>query len=109
MSVYYDFNTGKPSNILTNVVRRISAFTRQGRVCNFKIGITNYPERRWNQAYKTIYDKMLVVYKTSSIKYVSALEFELINHNWFHCDNLIAGGGGAIGKPPYYLYVVLKY
>ena len=109
MSVYYDYDTGRPSSVLSGVCRRISAFTRFGRARKFKIGITNNPERRWRQCYEGAYDEMLVVYQSSSIYYVSELEYELVNHNWFHCDNLIAGGGGGIGSPPYFLYVAVKY
>jgi len=109
MSIYYDTVTGRPKNVLSSVRRRVSAFTRSCNVCNFKIGITNNPERRWRQAYAGWYDEMLVLYQSSSIYCVSELEYELVNHNWGHCDNLIAGGGGGIGAtPPYYLYVVIK-
>jgi hypothetical protein len=53
---------------------------------------------------------MLVIYQSSSIDCVSELECELVNHNWDHCDNLVAGGGGGIGRfGPFYLYVVVKY
>jgi hypothetical protein len=110
MSVYYDYDTGRPGSVLSNVRRRISSFTRFGKVRKFKIGITNSPERRWRQCYESVYDEMLVVYQSSSIYCVSELEYELVNHNWFHCDNIIAGGGGGIGRtPPYFLYVVVKY
>ena len=52
---------------------------------------------------------MIVVYETTSIDYVSHLEKKLINHNWDFADNEIGGGGGSIGDPPYFLYVVLLY
>lgn len=109
MSVHYNFNTGSPNVILSTVRRRVSAFTRANRVCNFKIGITNNPERRWREAHKPVYDEMLVVYQSSSINCVSELEYELVNHNWQFCDNKIAGGGGGVGSSgPFYLYVVLQ-
>ena len=55
------------------------------------------------------YDKMFVVYESTSINSVSRLEDELVEHNRDLADNIIAGGGGGIGNPPYYLYVVVKY
>lgn len=109
MSVFYNTVTGRPKDVISSVRRRISAFTRTCNVCNFKIGITNNPERRWQQEYVRSYEQMLVVYQSSSINCVSELEYELVNHNWNYCDNKIAGGGGGIGAAsPYYLYVVIK-
>ena len=110
MSVFYDYDTGRPKDVLPSIRRRISSFTRHGTVLNFKIGITNNPERRYQQAYVKTYDEMLVLYKSSSINCVSELEYELVNHNWDFTDNLVAGGGGGIGQtPPYFLYLVIKH
>jgi hypothetical protein len=111
MSVHYDYNTGRPSSILSTVIRRVSAFTRCGQVDCFKIGITNNPERRWRESYKEVYDKMLVVYCSKSRNHVTRLEYEIVNHNWDHCDNVRAGGGGGIAKDSsyFYLYVVVRY
>lgn len=109
MSVYFQIQSGKPNDVVSTLKRRISGMTRMNKVSNFKIGITNYPFRRWNEQHKNNYDEMLVVYQSESISNVSQLETELINHNWECCDNLRAGGGGSIGEPPYYLYVVIAY
>jgi hypothetical protein len=78
-------------------------------VSRFKIGITNDPWRRFNQAYARYYDEMIVLYKTASINNVSRVEAFLVNHNWEVTDNAIAGGGGHIGESPYFLYVVLRH
>lgn len=110
MSIHYSANTGLPKKVLPTVRRRVNAFTRSNTVFNFKIGITNNPERRWREDHKNVYDEMLVVYQSSSINCVSEFERELVNHNWQCCDNQIAGGGGGIGRMgPFYLYVVLQY
>jgi hypothetical protein len=110
MSVHYNCTTGRPAEVISTIRRRVSAFTRSGKVTRFKIGISNNPDRRWNESYKYAYDEMLVVYSSSSINNVSAVEIELVNHNWECCDNMIAGGGGSIARSgPYYLYVVVKY
>ncbi len=51
---------------------------------------------------------MAVVYQSSSIENVSQLEWLMIEHNRELADNIIAGGGGSYGNPPYYLYVVVR-
>jgi hypothetical protein len=73
----------------------------------FKIGITCNPESRWDNAYKSDYDEMIVLYQSSSIESVSQVERDLIEHNQHLTKNRIAGGGGGIGTPPFYLYLVL--
>jgi protein involved in ribonucleotide reduction len=106
--VIYNYQTGRPSEIVSNVLRSISAYTRVDRVSYFKIGITCNPENRFRQAYAGTYDKMLVIYQSSSVKNVRNLEYLLIEHNRELCDNIIAGGGGNYGEPPYYMYVVIR-
>lgn len=108
-NVEYYYFTGRPQDIISSVLRSISANTRKDRVRYFKIGITNGPERRFRQAYVTNYDKMLVIYRSTSLKFVSELECELIEHNKDLADNIIGGGGGNYGDPPYFMYVVIKY
>lgn len=109
MSVYRSIETGSTRNVVSTIIRRISAYTRQDRVARFKIGITCNPEVRFRRAYAAYYDEMIVLYQSSSINNVSELECELITHNRELADNIIAGGGGGIGYAPYYLYLVIKY
>lgn len=108
MSVQYDYETGRPNEVLTTITRRVGAYTRRNLVERFKIGISNNPDRRWREAYKYAYDEMLVLYCSASISNVSILEDLLVEQNFDLCDNLIGGGGGNIGEPPYYLYLVRK-
>ena len=107
--VTYPYYTGRPNEVLSNVLRSISAYTRIDRTRSFKIGITNDPERRFQEEYAPYYDRMFVLYRSDSIDNVSILEEELVEHNKDLADNIVAGGGGNIGIPPYYLYVVVKY
>lgn len=108
-TVEYNCYTGHPRQIVSDVLRSISAYTRSDRARSFKIGITNNPERRFADAYASTYDKMIAVYRSSSINNVSKLEADLVEYNGDLTDNIISGGGGNIGKPPYFLYVVIKY
>lgn len=109
MSVFDGIVTGRPKEVWSNILRKLSAYTRQDRARRFKIGITNNPKQRYRQAYAHIYDEMILLYRTSSIDYVSQLEGIIVDHNWEVADNMIAGGGGNIGAPPYYLYIVIKH
>ncbi len=108
-TVLYSCFTGRPQGIVSDVLRVISAYTREDRVRRFKIGITNNPERRFKRKYAKRYDKMIVVYRSSSINSVSELECKLIEHNRELADNARDGGGGDYGDPPYFMYVVIKY
>jgi hypothetical protein len=106
----FDYSiTGRPHEVASPVIRKISAYTRSNKVRYFKIGITNHPRRRFNEEYKKSYDEMIVLYKSKSIASVSQLEVDLVRHNEELADNIIAGGGGNYGDPPYYLYLVIKH
>jgi hypothetical protein len=45
-TVHFDFSTGRPSEVAAVLRRRVSAYTRDGVVSKFKIGITNNPRAR---------------------------------------------------------------
>ena len=106
--VIYNYVTGRPQEVVTDVLRSISAYARHDRARGFKIGITCDPERRFREEYAHAYHKMAVVYQSSSINNVSILERLLIDHNEDLSDNINRGGGGNYGNPPYYLYVVVR-
>ena len=109
MRVEYAIQEGWPSQ-QAGLRNRIGALAirPQGK---FKIGITNAPEDRMKQ-YGGGFDRMIVLYKTSSWDNVRKLERNLID-SYLDYDgnrNLKSGGGGR--KPaegPYYLYVVVGY
>ena len=107
--IRFDFETGRPSTVATTLRRRVSAYTREGVVRGFKIGITNSPHVRFSKGYAKNYAEMIVLYKSSSLESVSQVERDLIAHNKEITKNRIAGGGGNYGTPPFYLYVVLRY
>lgn len=106
--IIYNYVTGRPNEIVSDVLRTISAYTRRDRVSAFKIGITNDPERRFREEYADWYSKMAVVYSSSSRENIRQLERELVEHNWELADNIISGGGGRDSDPPYFMYVVMR-
>lgn len=101
------FETGFPGNIFSTIIRRISSLTRRDKVSNFKIGITSTPYER-ARYHSRNFDRMVLLYRTSSYQNVTLLERLLISHNWEFSENIINGGGGRKGQPPFYLYVVLR-
>ena len=109
--IQYDVDTGWPSGLDT-MNYRISALTR--RWSEFKIGITNNPERRWREEYEGQYDEMTVVYETSSRRNAATLETWLIDYYKAHSslaeklNNDRRGGGGPKGEGWYYVYVVRR-
>lgn len=106
-AVYHDWITGRPLEVASEMRRRVSAYTRRNVVRAFKIGITNNPEARFSKHSRT-YDEMIVLYKSRSLESVSEVERDLIEHNEEVARNVIGGGGGSYGDPPYYLYIVLR-
>ena len=106
--------TGWPSTVFSTLRRKVGALSRhQGY--HQKVGITNFPERRWNQAYALEgWNDMRVIYVSTSYAHVCERETWLIDA---FRDGLVrppgyfynARGGGG-GRPPatgpYYLYVV---
>ena len=86
--VIFNCSTGHPKEVVSDVLRSISAYTRRDRVNGFKIGISCDPKRRFRDAYAESYSKMVVVYRSKSINNVSELECELIEHNSELADNI---------------------
>lgn len=107
-TVHFDLRIGRPSEVAAILRRTVSAYTREGVVSRFKIGITNNPRARFSNGYSTDYDEMIVLYKSTSLDSVSKVECDLIDHNKEITKNRIAGGGNY-GDPPYYLYIVLRH
>jgi hypothetical protein len=107
-TVHFDFETGRPSTVVSSLRRRVSAYTRENIVRGFKIGITNDPRVRFSKKDYSSYQEMIVLYRSSSHASVKQVERDLIDHNKEITKNRIAGGGGNVGKPPYYLYIALR-
>lgn len=105
--VSYNYVEGHPDGALPTLRRRVGQYTRN--VGEFKIGRTSTPEARANQPdYADGYDEMIVIYKTNSAAYVNDVERDLIDYFNAHDDNrnFRGGGGGPLGRAPYYVYLV---
>lgn len=107
MPIQYQIWTGWPTKLRSSFRRRVSRYVRN---CNsYKIGITNNPENRFSQPdYSDNYNRMIVMYQTSSLDSARDLEWRLIDDYQGYSDNINAGGGGPAGDPPYFLYVVIN-
>ena len=72
----------------------------------------NPPEKRWSRKYEPMgYERMEVLCRVPTVEGALWLEKELIAHfklvDGVNIQNPIAGGGGAKGKDPGYVYLVL--
>ena len=100
--------SGWPAGVVENLKRSISGYARHADA--FRIGITNSPERRAYPYLREGWDRMIVLYTTTSSRNVGRLETTLLQHNWEREDlhNFQGGGVGMNAEGPYYLYVVLS-
>ena len=101
-----EVETGWPNSIKLH--QRISAFVRHDRAYRFKVGITTNLFLRTRQ-HQRFYNEMIVVYQTSSDKFVRRLEKFLTDYFKDRSDNERAGGGGRSADGPYYLYVLVRW
>ena len=90
----------------------VDSFSSQDKIFIGKASAGNPPEKRWSQKYESIgYERMMVICRTPTVEGALWLEKELIKHfkriDGINIKNPIGGGGGAKGKDPGYLYVVL--
>lgn len=112
--VFFRALTGWPQAVEERLFRKVRALARHGAY-HRKIGITNLPVRRWQQAYRgNGWVQMHVIYQSLSHRHVCRLERRIIERfraevmrspGWYW--NGCAGGGGR--KPtdgPFFLYLV---
>lgn len=111
MGIEWNLTTGWPSQVIGNLKRSITQFANNNAYV--KVGITNNSDRRWGEHLKVDsgWERMIVLYKTSSVKHARYLEKELVEYFWNRDENynFTGGGGGQLGNfTNYYLYVLLQ-
>lgn len=111
--VCYEYWEGWPNGIEETLRRALGQYLRCEGNYHVKIGITNDPDTRFKQHCKDMtWEKMTVIYKTTSIDNARNLEKRLINYfeitssSNFCYHNERDGGAGKIGVGDYYVYLL---
>ena len=107
--------TGSAADCLPRIKNRISNLANHCKY--FYIGLTNRPKSRFQEHRNSdgiIWDRMVVLYKTTSLKKEGDFEEDLILYykNSQHSaklENIKNGRQGALSAPPYYIYAIFKY
>eukprot|EP01120_Amphizonella_sp_Union-15-10_P005328 TRINITY_DN16080_c0_g1_i1.p1 TRINITY_DN16080_c0_g1~~TRINITY_DN16080_c0_g1_i1.p1 ORF type:complete len:125 (-),score=17.44 TRINITY_DN16080_c0_g1_i1:8-382(-) len=109
--------TGHYQQVYEKLKDKIYDYTKRKGAKHMWIGIASRGlegcRERWNDKYKDLgMTKMRALYQTSSDDYRKRLEALLIDwcaKHGYPIDNVVAGGGGGQGTPPYVVYVAFSY
>ncbi|MCX6255862.1 MAG: hypothetical protein NTV31_15510 [Bacteroidia bacterium] len=107
--VEYSLINGPPNFVIETLNRTLGQFKRYHR--KVKIGITGRnPQTRFNEHLRYFkWDRMVVVYETSSINFANKIEEWLVDCHWDFVTNRRIGGGSKLSEKFYsYTYVLLK-
>lgn len=108
-NVEYNEITGHPSSVFESLNRSIGQYKRNHT--SIKVGITGRnPQYRFNEHLKVFdWDRMVVVYETTSHKYANTLENWLVEYHSEDIVNQRTGGGSQLSlEGNHYLYILLK-
>ncbi len=111
----YSIYTGRPKEVLPKIKRRITRLINSNLYLQMYVGRTSSPEEELPR-YAGEFDKAVVVYRTTSLRYAHEVEDELIR---YYAESILMDilDEGDVGiekprdikeKPPYYVYVVLR-
>ena len=97
---------------LRRLVTIIDLYAIRDRLFIGKASGGNHPEKRWSQKYAALgYERMQVLCEVPKVRDALWLEQQLVAHfksvDGVNVQNPIAGGGGAKGKDPGYVYLVI--
>ena len=100
--------TGHYETAKQRVRQKAYYLIKQEKVKSLKFGYTSNTNDRCRlyQSKGSRYNVMYLIYSTLSPDYMRLMEDYLITTYPDLCDNSIRGGGGNIGKPPYFTYCV---
>lgn len=108
-NVEYWYVKGSPGNVLKTLNRSIGQYKRNYRT--IKIGITGRnPQSRFDEHKRNKkWDRMIVIYRTSSVNFANKIEEWLTLVHWPDLVNKKIGGGSELTKHGYnYTYILLK-
>lgn len=105
MQLTYNYISGQPSNVAASLSRSLSQFEHY--YSQVKIGITANPERRANEHAQKGWQRMVVKYKTSSLRNANTIEKYFINGRQ-ELKNKWTGFSPLTGPGPYYAYIIMK-
>ena len=101
-----------PTEILKRLKTVIDLYAMRDKLFIGKASGGNPPEARWSQKYESLgYERMQVLCEVPRVEDALWLERQLVAHfksvDDVNIQNPIAGGGGAKGKDPGYVYLVI--
>lgn len=105
MDFSYRYLTGQPSTVTARLSCSIGQFERY--YSQVKIGITSNPERRSREHARLGWQRMVVKYKTSSLRNANTVEKYFINGRQ-ELKNKWTGFSPLSGPGPYYTYIIMK-
>lgn len=82
MELIYDYWVGHLTNVEPTLKRSVNAYIEH--YSTVKVGITGKPERRKSEHKRSNkgWDKMIIKYHTTSVKYINSVEKKLIDYRW---------------------------
>lgn len=105
MQLTYKCISGQPSNVTASIARSIAQYERYHS--QVKVGITSDPERRAKEHAQSGWQRMVVKYKTSSLRNANIVEKHFINGRE-ELKNKWTGFSPLSGHGPYYAYIIMK-
>ena len=109
MEVEYLYYEGQPNNVIPSLNRSIGQYHRYYEYV--KIGITSSPERRFREHLdrerKYCWERMVVKYRTRSVRNANAIEDEFINNDTRMCNIWTGKSNMSPDADYYYTYILL--